>query len=488
MLDAHERVDWDVQLVEDDDFLILQSLVSKIGEPPKVVTQLWIQRYPFQISAVQPLEVTPRWNRMPRLSLPANDERVRLPETLGSRASVVWQTKECGLRYQGTATVLTLEKPDLARYLGWGEQAGTSLFKDRVMTNYFSKNRIFVVFWRSKLTWTDYDNMEYKAVYGQGPLDTREPLYHSEPFWIETNRNPGYQSKVATFVDNYSQVCVDLGKTDKNEIRIATRFNPANYYFFAGENISDIIREYTAIVGRSWLKPRYALGYGQGAYGYDTQKKVEETIERYRKEKFPLDTMHIDVDFQESYQTFTVDTKENRFPDPKTMFYALRVRGVKCCTNITPFINCGGPKPYKTLDEMIENQYYVTDERYLKGAPASYQDQRYLSYENGKVIISDPNVDRSGFKDDYVFREFFNKGAFPDRKPYRGGVNYGNERGGPGYYPDLNRSIVREWWGDQYKHLIELGLEFVWQDMTSPSIAKEYGDMKSYVQNPCCCH
>ena len=318
-------------------------------------------------------------------------------------------------------------------------------------------------------------------MYGEGPLDSREPLYHSEPFWIETNRHPGYQSKVATFIDNYSQICVDLGKTNKNEIRVATRFDHADYYVFAGKDISEIISHYTAIVGRSWLKPRYALGYGQGAYGYDTRTKVEDSVACYKENDFPLDTMHIDVDIQDNYRTFTVDI--DNFPKPGEMFDNLRKQGVKCCTNITPFVNCEESKTYKTLDEMVKHMYYVTDERYLKGTVSDYQDQRYFCYENGKLIISDPNVDRPGFKDDYVFGDFFNQGTSDKKKPYRGGVSYGKNLGRPGYYPDLNRSAVRKWWGDQYEYLTKLGLEFVWQDMTSPSIAKEYGDMKSYAQS-----
>lgn len=30
----------------------------------------------------------------------------------------------------------------------------------------------------------------------------------------------------------------------------------------------------------------------------------------------------------------------------------------------------------------------------------------------------------------------------------------------------------------QYQYLFDQGLEFIWQDMTTPAIAKEYGDMK----------
>lgn len=321
--------------------------------------------------------------------------------------------------------------------------------------------------------------MEYESVYGNGPLDSREPLYHSDPFWIEANRSPGYRSKTGTFFANYSQICVDLGKTNTGELRIATRFGPADVFVIGDKDVSQIIKHYTSIVGRSWLKPRYALGYGQGAYGYDTQRKVENSASEYRRHGFPLDSMHIDVDIQEEYRTFTVDI--HNFPHPEELFSSLRKIGVKCCTNITPFINGEESKSYVTLNEMIRKGYFVPDERYLRDTVAGVQDQRYLCYESGKLVVSDPNVDRPGFKDNYLFENVFNRGG---SVPYHGGVSYGKNLGKPGHYPDLNRSEVREWWGQQYEKLIKLGLEFVWQDMTSPSIAKEYGDMKSWVVLP----
>lgn len=43
----------------------------------------------------------------------------------------------------------------------------------------------------------------------------------------------------------------------------------------------------------------------------------------------------------------------------------------------------------------------------------------------------------------------------------------------------MNNKEVRKWWGKQYQYLFECGLDFVWQDMTSPCIAEQYGDMKS---------
>lgn len=204
---------------------------------------------------------------------------------------------------------------------------------------------------------TDYDNMRYLQVYGQGPLDSREPLYHSEPFWMEVAQHRGHMLKVASFVDNLSQVCLDIGSKNNSMMRVATRFNGMKLFVLVDETISSLITSYTSIVGRPGLKPRYVLGYHQGCYGYDSRAKIQAVVDGYRKAGFPLDGLHIDVDFQREYKTFTVD--EDKFPDPKNLFSDLRSRGIKCSTNITPFIN-GDPDPnYKTLQEALDKGWVI---------------------------------------------------------------------------------------------------------------------------------
>lgn len=133
-----------------------------------------------------------------------------------------------------------------------------------------------------------------------GPKCDAEPLYHSECFFAEANSNPALQSQMGSFVDNYSQICLDIGRLDWLNVRLATRFNAFSALFFAGDNIQDVITLFTSIIGRPYLKPRWVLGYHQGGYGYDTREKVERIVQKYRDYKYPLDGMHIDVDMQVS--------------------------------------------------------------------------------------------------------------------------------------------------------------------------------------------
>ena len=308
------------------------------------------------------------------------------------------------------------------------------------------------------MTFFNYDNYLYRKVYGRGPLEDREPLYHSQPFFIEVNGQPGRQSVVGVLIDNPGPVLVDVGVQDSLSYRFGTRFGDLNYYIFLGDNLGDVVSSHVSLVGRARLKPRYALGYHQGCYGYDTKDKVMAAAKAYREADVPLDGIHIDVDIQNNYKTFTID--EGKFSQPKQMFSDLRQLGIKCSTNITPLVS-NQPPYYQTYTEGLVRHAFVTDER---DAPVARSDERYQNYNNGWESYAGlpPGCN-------------YNNG-----EPYVGQVNYGGNRACIGHYPDFGQKDVRVWWGEQYQYLFDTGLEMVWQDMTTPAIGDAFGDMCSF--------
>ncbi|KAM0489631.1 hypothetical protein ACHAP8_012386 [Fusarium lateritium] len=459
-LDGLENIKWGVEMVEDPQYIIFQSVLNPNTPNRQVQLQIWIQRDPFQIIVVRVLESNPPAEKLPELQsvTSGSSKQLELPRTAGAQATMIWKTQPRGLQYTERATVLSIEKSVTANFMGFGEQGGKNLFKKKTYMNYFN-----------------FDNMRYQNVYGKGPHDDREPLYHSEPFWIEVDSHPGYRSQVSTFIDNYSHICVDVGVKDTGAIRVATRFNSFRAIMVAADSMQDLITSYTSIVGKPRLKPRYVLGYHQACYGYDSQESVLESVAEYRKCGFPIDGMHIDVDMQDDYRTFTIDKRDKHFPDPVQMFKTLREQGVKCSTNITPYINSVPSDTYTTLNDGIKDGRFIKDDRDVDPSAPNVWDQRYMGWSVGNQIFLNPNTQKPPYfeEDKSKFEDNFNS-----QKPFHGGVFYGWGNGHPGHYPNLNNKDVRRWWGKQYQYLFECGLDFVWQDMTGPCIAEEYGDMK----------
>lgn len=369
----------------------------------------------------------------------------------------VWQTANPGIYYTSNgaedyAIIQAVNKPATAKYIGFGEQGGQGLTKNTAQLNYFN-----------------FDNMRYRQVYNQGPLDSREPLYHSDPFFFEFNGVPDQKSVNAIFIDNPGQILVDVGYMNSGRYMFGTRFGILDYFFFLNSEPRHVLDDFTSIVGRPRLKPRYILGYHQGCYGYDSRGSVEWAVGKYRDYQIPIDGLHVDVDIQHNYQTFTIDT--NKFPDPASMFSNLRNRGIKCSTNITPVISSKQDPNYKTYWEGLTGQnnksYFVLDQRVEPDNPDS---RSYQNYGGGNEYRpNDPDKIQG-----------FNSGQPYIGEVYYGNDAYGNELGTPGHYPDFGRGEVRKWWGTQYQYLFDMGLEMVWQDMTTPAIRETRGDMKGF--------
>ncbi|CAG8599065.1 19266_t:CDS:2, partial [Racocetra fulgida] len=357
---------------------------------------------------------------------------IRVYRFEGGQLYSIWSTnEEIGLRWtevrdqlsSGSVTntfkiIQVVNKPTAAKYAGFGEHGGVGLFKNS-----------------QQLTFFNYDNYGYGQIYGQGPLDQREPLYHSDPFFMEFNGVPGKESVIGMYIDNYSLICMDIGyeKSDRNMFGI--KFGELDYYVFSGNECKDIINSFTSLVGH-----------------------VEDTLQKYRDNNIPIDGLHIDIDSQNNYQVFTLNPVT--FPNPKEMFDNLRLNGAKCCVNVTPIIK-KGDNDYVPYKEAMANGYLILDQR----VQSSSGDLLQQYFEGGHEVIGKMTIDDnlSGVS-----------------VPYTGMEDYGYGNIVLGHYPDLGKKEVRDWWGKQYETLFSWGLEFVWQDMTTPAIDKSRGDMKGF--------
>lgn len=139
-LDAAQGIKWAVELVEDPKYYVLQSVVNPNTDKRKVELQLWVQRDPFQITAVRVLENQGLAEKLPQMQSfdSSTIEKLHLTTSKGAEAAVVWKTKPRGLQYRDNATILSVEKSATADYMGFGEQGGKNLFKKKTYMNYFS--------------------------------------------------------------------------------------------------------------------------------------------------------------------------------------------------------------------------------------------------------------------------------------------------------------------------------------------------------------
>lgn len=355
--------------------------------------------------------------------------------------------------------------PANAYYFGFGEKGGNTLAMNQTSMTFFN-----------------YDNYRYSgdaidsgstykpvvpAFSTPGPLNTAEPLYNSIPLLIEDNPNPldangnptGVPYAYGLFLDNESQSYFNIGQSSSyagnmyGKYYFGALYGEIDYYFMIGNNTPEVLNQYTTLTGRAALAPMWALGYHQGCYGYFDSAKVLSAAQSYRAANIPLDGMHIDVDFQNNYRTFTASPK--KFPGGgQPTFAALAALGVKASTNITGIISIvqqdetGAVAPYSVLNDGKALGVFYNDVRVdTPGAPPASPQPIVVNENYG--------VDEGGFN------------------PFQPA---GSNLGTYGYYADLGKPAVRQWWGTLYKPLLDAGLEMVWQDMTDPATQSSVSD------------
>ena len=239
-----------------------------------------------------------------------------------------------------------------------------------------------------------------------GPGD--DPIYMPLPVYLSLSHNGGYLQ----FYANSHRSRVVFPPSQDQSIKKITSFQSDggayNYYVIVG-NPSNIIKRFTALIGRSDIPPLWSLGYHHSRWGYKTEHDIRELAEGFVKNNLPLSAVHLDIDYQNGYRIFTIN--DDRFPNLKQL-----------------------------ADDLLKNNIHL-------------------------VTIIDP-----GIKEDplySLYTESVDKGllvSLKESKPLRGVV-----WGGTTAFPDFSSQDTRKWWGEQYKYLLDQGISGFWHDMNEPS-------------------
>ena len=80
-----------------------------------------------------------------------------------------------------------------------------------------------------------------------------------------------------------------------------------------GENAYDIVKQFRHVIGRSYIPPKFAFGFGQSRWGYTTKEDFRTVAKGYRENHIPIDMIYMDIDYMQSFKDFTVS--EENFPD-----------------------------------------------------------------------------------------------------------------------------------------------------------------------------
>ena len=234
--------------------------------------------------------------------------------------------------------------------------------------------------------------------------EDKRSLYGAHNFIIIAGKQT-----LGLFFDYPSRLTFDIGYTKMDTLSVSCETADLNLYVIEGESPYDIVKQFRRIIGRSYIPPKFAFGYGQSRWGYKTKDDFRKVAEGYRDNHIPLDMIYMDIDYMDSYKDFTLSEEFEDFPDFVQEMKDSRIR-------LIPIIDAGVKieKGYDIYEEGIKNQYFC---------------QR----EDGSNFVA---------------------AVWP----------------GDTHFPDFLNPDARRWFGDQYRFLTDQGIEGFWNDMNEPAI------------------
>ena len=155
------------------------------------------------------------------------------------------------------------------------------------------------------------------------------------------------------FFDYPSTITFDIGYTKMDTLTVSCADADLNLYVIDGDSPYDIVKQFRHIIGRSYIPPKFAFGFGQSRWGYKTKEDFRKVAKGYRENHIPLDMIYMDIDYMDSYKDFTLNDDFKDFGGFVSEMKADHIR-------LVPIIDAGVKieEGYDVYEEGVKNNYF----------------------------------------------------------------------------------------------------------------------------------
>ncbi|XP_072044428.1 lysosomal alpha-glucosidase-like [Amphiura filiformis] len=197
--------------------------------------------------------------------------------------------------------------------------------------------------WRTYTIWT------------QEPDGVRENqnLYGAHPFYL--NMEPKTGNAHGVFLLNSNAMDVVLQPSPA--ITYRTIGGILDFYVFLGPTPSDVIAQYTEVIGRPIMPPYWGLGFHLCRWGYMSANNTWDMVKRMRAAGIPQDVQWNDIEYATDNKIFTYNN--STFSNLPEFVEDLHSHGQHYIQIVDPGIhNETGYSPY---DTGLEKEVFITD-------------------------------------------------------------------------------------------------------------------------------
>lgn len=272
-----------------------------------------------------------------------------------------------------------------------------------------------------------------------GPLDKKGEtisFWNTDSFAYDTEDSKLYQTQPIQIVvrsngfcyalvyDNPLRSQIKIGEDDDCFSEYYVQGGGINYYLVVGPTVYKVFTKLQKLLGKPPLPPISALGHHQSRWSYYPESEVRALAKEFRERKIPCDFIHLDIDYMDEYRIFTWD--KEKFPNPKKLANDLFEDGFRLMAMTDPGVKVDSD--YKIYKEGIRGKHFCMN-------------------QDGSV--------------------------------YTGPVWPGDC-----HFPDFTQAKTREWFGDHFKALTNVGIRGFWIDMNEPSVFNDQGTIDDDVIHP----
>ena len=246
-------------------------------------------------------------------------------------------------------------------------------------------------------------------------------FYKTIPFYIGINNEMSH----GLFFDNSYRSFFDMGKKCDDRVFFGAVGGQIQYYFILGENIKEVVKEYSNLTGKMELPPMWSLGYQQNRFSYLSCNEIREVVKNFEEKKIPIDVIYFDIDYMDGFRVMTFKSPE--FDDAKNLIEELKAKGIKVITILDPGVK-------------VDNNYGV----YQRGVKGNH----FTKKLDGELFV---------------------------------GAVWPNDSA----FPDFANDDCRTWWKNELKEFIgQYDIDGIWNDMNEPCVFNN--DHKSMIET--CIH
>ena len=271
--------------------------------------------------------------------------------------------------------------------------------------------------------------------------EDKRSLYGAHNFIIVSGK-----TTFGLFFDYPSELTFDIGYTRMDTLKVTCADADLNVYVIEGESAYDIVKQFRHVIGRSYIPPKFAFGFG-----YTTKEDFRKVAAGYRENHIPLDMIYMDIDYMDSYKDFTLNPEN--FPDFPDFVKEMKDQELR----LIPIIDAG---------VKVESGYEV----YEEGVEKRYFCQR----EDGSDFVA------AVWPGDTHFPDFLNKDA---RKWFGDKYSFLIRQGIEGFWNDMNEPAIF-YSSEGMEEAKKLAGEFYQDKEGKIHIWKMQGELNGLANNP----